>query len=69
MHNRYFVEVDNEDNWRRNSKIDRWFVEFDEAVEYAKKFVADHDEVRVVDECYGRTWAVLRKGEQNECES
>lgn len=63
MHNRYFVEVDNEDNWKQNFKIDMWFADFDEAVEYAKKLFESHDSVRVVDECYGRTWFELRKGE------
>lgn len=63
MHNRYFVEVDKEDNWKQNFKIDTWFVDFDEAVEYAKKLFENHDSVRVVDECYGRTWFELRKGE------
>lgn len=63
MHNRYFVEVDNEDNWKQNFKIDMWFADFGEAVEYSKKLFESHDSVRVVDECYGRTWFELRKGE------
>ena len=61
MHNRWFVEVDNEDKWKGGFGVGELFIDFDEAVEYAKKLVADHDEVRVVDECYGRTWAILRK--------
>ncbi len=63
MHNRYFVEVDNENKWLTGIfGIGDLFGNFDDAVEYAGKLVADHDEVRVVDECYGRTLAVLRKG-------
>lgn len=61
MHNRYFVEVDSEDIWKQNFKIDRWFIDFDEAVEYAKTLTADHNSVRVVDECYGRTWWECKK--------
>ena len=61
MHNRYFVEVDGEDIWEQNFKIDRWFVDFDEAVEYAKTLTTNHDSVRVVDECYGRTWWEYKK--------
>lgn len=63
MHNRYFVEVDGEDIWKQNFKIDRWFVDFDEAVEYAKTLTIDHNLVRVVDECYGRTWWEYKKEE------
>ena len=62
MHNRYFIEVDNEDNWKQNFKIDLWFVDFDEAVEYAKTLVDKHESVRVVDECYGRVWWQSQKG-------
>ena len=62
MHNRWFIEVDNEDKWHKTWDSEMFF-DFDEAVEHAKKLVADHDEVRVVDECYGRTWCILKKGE------
>ena len=63
MHNRYFIEVDNEDNWKQNFKIELWFIDFDEAVEYAKTLVDKHESVRVVDECYGRVWWQSQKGE------
>ena len=56
MHNRWFIEVDNENNWKQNFRIDLWFVDFDEAVEYAKTLIGKHESVRVVDECYGRVW-------------
>ncbi len=56
MHNHYFVEVDNEDKWGRTFVFGELFADYDEAVEYAKTLISDHDAVRVVDECYGRTW-------------
>lgn len=56
MHNRYFIEVDNEKKWSSALEFGEAFFDFDEAVEYAKTLIADHDSVRVVDECYGRTW-------------
>lgn len=61
MHNRYFVEVDGENIWERNFKIDQWFIDFDEAVEYAKTLIGKRESVRVVDECYGRTWWEYKK--------
>ena len=53
MHNRYYIEVDNENKWGRVFSFGELFFSFDEAVKYAKTLLASHDAVRVVDKCYG----------------
>ncbi len=61
MHNRYFVEVNNESRWKKGVGFYEMFLDFNEAVEYAKTLTEDHDSVRVVDECYGKVWWEYKK--------
>ena len=66
MQNRYFVEVDDKHEWGSiwlGMDYAKVFLDFDEAVEYAKTLTIDHSSVRVVDECYGRTWWEYKKEE------
>lgn len=55
MHNWYFIEIHNGREWERLSRYDIYY-DFNDAVDSAKALRNKYNGVRVIDECYGRTW-------------
>ena len=69
MHNYYIVEAYDGEDWfyhtEKWKQIDpMWYEDFDKAVESAKEYTDRTDvRTRVIDRCYVRTLAEVRKGE------